>query len=283
MIPCNMKIVADSSSDVLSIEHVPFASAPLKIITSEKEYVDDTELDVYGMVEDLLSYSDKSSTACPSPEDWLNAFGDAQYVFCVTITSNLSGSCNSANIAKNDYEAEHPGRKVLVIDSLSAGMELKLIIEKLQEKILAGKDFEEISREIMEYKEHTGLMFMLESMRNLANNGRVSKIVASAAGVLGIRAVGKASDVGTLEPMEKCRGEKKALPTIMKIMKELKYVGGRVLIGHCFNESAALKLKDLLLKEFPEAQIDLHPTRGLCSFYAEKGGLMVGFEKQGAV
>jgi len=60
-------------------------------------------------------------------------------------------------------------------------------------------------------------------------------------------------------------------------------VGGRVLIGHCFNESAALKLKDLLLKEFPEAQIDLHPTRGLCSFYAEKGGLMVGFEKQGAV
>ena len=103
MNPWNMKIVADSSCDIFSLESVPFASAPLRIITDEKEYVDDQHLDVAQMVDDLLSYSGKSGTACPGTGDWLDAFGDASYVFCVTITSNLSGSFNSARVAKQEY------------------------------------------------------------------------------------------------------------------------------------------------------------------------------------
>lgn len=283
MNPYNMKIVADSSADVFELDKIPFAAAPLKIMTDEKEYVDDKDLDVEGMVNDLLAYSGKSSSACPSPQAWVDAFGDAQYVFCVTITSNLSGSYNSANIAKNDYEAEYPGRKVMVIDSLSAGSELGLIIDKLQELICEGKTFEEICDLITEYQKHTGLVFMLESLKNLANNGRVSKIVASAAGVLGIRIVGKASDVGTLEQLAKCRGERNALPTMFKIMKELGYAGGRLIIGHCLNEKAAIKFKEMVLAEFPDCKTELRNLGALCSFYAEKGGLLVGFEKQGAV
>ena len=88
MNPHNMKIVADSSSDVLTMADVPFASAPLKIITTQKEYVDDAALDVISMANDMLSYTDKSSTACPGIGDWLDAFGDAPYVFCVTANGN---------------------------------------------------------------------------------------------------------------------------------------------------------------------------------------------------
>ena len=94
-----VKIVADSSSDVLTLAGMPFASAPLKIVTAEKEYTDDSDLNVPAMVEDLLAYNGKSGSACPSVGDWMAAFGDAHNIFCVTITSNLSGSYNAARLA----------------------------------------------------------------------------------------------------------------------------------------------------------------------------------------
>ena len=275
-----IKIVADSSADVTALPGVAFEYAPLKIITASKEYVDDSTLDVSAMVNDLLSYKGKSSTSCPNASDWLHAFGDAEWVFCVTITGTLSGSYNAAMLAKDLYEEEHPDRRVFVLNSLSAGPEIALAIEKLRELILSGKDFDDITNEISEYaKDKTGLLFMLESMKNLANNGRVSPLVAKVAGVLGIRVVGKASDKGDLEPLSKCRGEKKPLDAIVGQLVSLGYNGGRIKIAHCFNESAATKLEALIKEKFAYAQIDIYNCRGLCSFYAEKGGMLVGFEK----
>lgn len=275
----HIKIVADSSSDVLAMTGVAFESAPLKIITANKEYVDDAALDVHGMVEELHQYKGKSSTSCPNAADWLAAFGDAQWVFCVTITGTLSGSYNAACMAKESYEEEYPDRRVFVLNSLTAGPEICLILEKLQELINEGLEFDEICRKITAYCKRSGLLFMLESMKNLANNGRVSPLVAKMAGLLGIRVVGKASDRGDLEPLHKCRGESKALETIVQQMRELGYAGGKVRIAHCFNGAAAQKLKELLRQQFEKAQIRLYACRGLCSFYAERGGMLVGFEK----
>ena len=273
------KIVVDSSADTYKWEGMSFASAPLKIITENKEYIDDSDLNVEEMVNELLVYSGKSSTACPSPLDWLKAFGKTQYIFCITITSGLSGSYNSAMIAKNDYEEHNKDCKVCVIDSLSTGPEMRLLIEKINEYVNDGLEFEEISQKIIEYSKSTGLVFMLESMRNLANNGRVSKIAAKTAGILGIRAVGIASDTGTLQLMEKSRGEKKAITSIVEILKKSGFQKGKIRIGHCFNENGAEKLKDAIICLFGNVDIQIYPLGGLCSFYAEKGGLLVGFEK----
>ena len=197
----NMKIVTDSSADIRELAGADFASAPLKIITADKEYVDDEALDVEGMVNDLASYKGRSTTSCPNTADWLSAFGDAEEIFCVTITSGLSGSYNSAVVAAKAYLEEHPERKVRVVDSLSTGPEMRLIMEKIAELHREGRSFDEISEAIDGYKKTTGLIFMLESMRNLANNGRVSHLVAKFAGLLGIRVVAKASDVGDIEPL----------------------------------------------------------------------------------
>ena len=127
-----IKIVADSSANVLALEDVDFAAAPLKINTNEQEFIDDEALDVDAMVQWFDSYKGKSKTSCPNPVDWLEAFGDAEEVFCVAITSGLSGSYNAACIAKQMHEDAHEDRKVYVIDSLSAGPELMLLIEKLE-------------------------------------------------------------------------------------------------------------------------------------------------------
>ena len=274
-----IKIVADSSANVLALEQTAFAAAPLKVITDVREFVDDAVLDVDAMVSWFDSYKGKSKTSCPNPADWLEAFGDADEVYCVTITSGLSGSYNAACIAKQMYESENEGKRVCVIDSLSAGPELVLIIEKLEEYIGQGMSFGDICREIEAYKQRTGLTFMLESLKNFAANGRVSPAVAKIAGVLGIRIVGKASDQGTLEPTNKCRGVEKSLAAILSHLKSNGLATGKVRIAHCMNEAAAQKLKEMIRAQMAQVNVQIHRCKGLCSYYAEKGGLLVGFEK----
>ena len=275
-----IKIVTDSASNMYTLEGVAFEVAPLKIITNEKEYVDDASLDVANMVKELSVYKGRSGTACPGVGDWLSAFEGCDIVYCVTIISTLSGSYNAAMTAKHQYEEENPGKKVFVLDSYSAGPEMKLHVEKLKDLVLAGKDHDTICKEITEYKEqHTSLVFSLESLHNLANNGRISPAVAKIAGLIGIRMVGDVSEEGQLHPTDKCRGEKKAILTLFKNMKAKGYAGGTVVIDHCFNEAAANALKDLIKSEFADATIRIETTSGLCSFYAEKGGLMIGFER----
>ncbi len=274
-----VKIVTDSASNMYSMEGVDFASVPLKIITNEKEYVDDVSLDVEAMVEELSVYKGRSGTACPGVGDWLAAFEGYDVIYCVTIISTLSGSYNAAVTAGRQYEEEHPGKKVFVLDSYSAGPEMKLHVEKLRELVLAGKEFDTVCKEIKEYKEkHTSLVFSLESLHNLANNGRVSPAIARIASLVGLRMVGDVSPEGQLHPTDKSRGEKRALAAIFRNMKRLGYQGRKLLIDHCFNEKTASKLKEIVLSEFPLAEVIISKTGALCSFYAEKGGLMIGFE-----
>ena len=275
----NYKIIADSSADKINVTNIPTASAPLKIITNGREFIDDENLNADEMVAYLKSYSGKSSTACPGVNDWLSAFGDSQNIFCITISSNLSGSFNSACLAASEYETEFPDRNVFVIDSLSTGGEMQLIIEKLEELILSGIPFDEICKQITEYQKSTGLLFMLQSLKNLANNGRVSHAVAKISGILGIRIIGLASDEGRLDITDKSRGDKKALTSIIERMKAAGCKNGKIRISHCQNEAFAETLKSEFEKEFKTSDIKIQKTGGLCSFYAESGGVIIGFEK----
>ena len=272
------QIAMDSSANLLSMEGVPFASVPLKIVTDQREFVDEPGLNLDAMLEYLAAYKGRSGTSCPNVGDWLAAFGGADRVFAVTITSALSGCCNAALQARDVYEEEHPGRRVCVLDSLSTGPEMALIAEKLRELIGSGKDFDTIETEIRAYMTHTHLMFTLESLNNMARNGRVSPLIAKACGLLGIRILGQASTEGTLQPLHKCRGEAKALKKLVEEMKKAGYRGGRVRVVHCKNPQAAEELAAQLREEFPGCDLTVGSTTALCSFYAERGGILVGFE-----
>lgn len=271
-----IQLVLDSSADITSMEGIPFAYAPLKVSTAERDFTDDDNVNTADMVDYLASYKGRSTTSCPNAEDWLTAFGEASEILCITITGGLSGSYNTACTAKEIYESEHPDRRVVVIDSKTAGPEITLMAEKARDLAVLGKSPDEIAADLKSYK--TELLFMLESLRNFANNGRVSKAVAMTAGVLGIRAIGRASDEGTLEVLSKARGAVRALETLLGHLKEYGYKGGKVRIHHCFNEETAHKLAECVRQAFPAARVVIAPLRGLCSFYAEKGGVLLGFE-----
>ena len=124
------KIVADSACNIVSGEDSTFASVPMKIV-AEREYVDDAHLDVAQMVEDLKQYKGKSGSSCPNVGEWLEAFGDAEEVFGITISKHLSGSYNAARHAADTYMAEHPERKVFIFDSLATGPEMMMLAQKI--------------------------------------------------------------------------------------------------------------------------------------------------------
>ncbi len=229
------------------------------------------------MVADLQAFKGKSGSSCPNVGEWLEAFGDHDRVYGITITKNLSGSYNAAKQAAESYMEEHPGKQAYIFDSLSAGPELMFIAEKIRECEEKGLSFQETVGTVREFHNHLHTLFCLESMMNLARNGRVNIAVAKVAGMLGIRVVGTVQG-GTIVPTQKPRGAKKATEALIGEMMARGYNGGRVRIAHCFGEENAKLFADAVHAKFPKADIYLEPTGALCSFYAEKGGLMIGYE-----
>lgn len=274
----SFKIISDSSSNILASEYDNFNTVPLKILIGDREYVDNEALELDALFNDMSTSKEKCSTSCPNVFDWTNEFEGNQEIFAITITSSLSGSYASAVQAKEDYLSAHPDAKICVLDSLSTGPEMELVIEKLISLRESGASFEEAEKQIKLYMKKTHLLVTLESLKNLAKNGRVSNTVAKLAGVLGIRVIGIASDEGKLESIHKCRGEKKALETLKEEMIKLGFIGGKLRISHCENLKAAENFKNMILSVFPKCNIKIRCCTGLCSFYAERGGMIIGFE-----
>ena len=272
------KIVADSSCDMWELNGVDFAVAPMTISTDNKHYVDNQELDVHLMSEELAKYKGVSHTACPSVGSWLDCYEGYDEVFVVTLTGAMSGTYNSAMTAKGIYEEENENVKVHVFDSLSTGPEMRLLIEKLKEMIEEDLPFEEIVEKGQDYLNHSRLFFALKSLHNFAMNGRVSKAVASAIGVLNISIFATASEEGTIQQISKCRGEKKVVKSMIEHLENAGYHGGKVRISHAENLKLAQNVRDKILEIYPNADIIIYPMGGLCTYYAEIGGLLVGCE-----
>lgn len=272
------KIVADSAANTYELPNTPFAFVPLTVHCEGKEFVDTPAMDLEEMLSTLRGTKERSTTSCPNMQDWLESFGNADEIYAVAITGALSGSYNAAEQAKAAYLEQHPTAKVHVINTLSAGPEMTLIIERLAALKNAGCTFEETVAGITAYGKKTKLAFCLESVQNFARNGRISVAKAKLVGALGVRIVGRASDEGTLQQEHLCRGAGKGLQTLLAEIRQNGFCGGKVRIHHCRNLKAAEALRDALQKEARYCDIDIRHCGALCSFYAEEGGLLVGYE-----
>ena len=276
------KIVSDSGCDFRELKDLAldtnFENVPLTIQVGQEIFIDNAELNIDLMMEKMYASSTASKSACPSPDDYLKAFAGADNIFVVTITGTLSGSHNSAQVAKKLYLEEHPNVNIHVIDSLSAGGEVDLIVEKINDLIDQGLSFEEVVSAITAYQEKTKLLFVLAKVDNLVKNGRLSKLIGTVVGLLNIRMVGEASETGTLELLQKARGAKKSLQAAYEELIKAGYAGGRIVMAHRSNDKFCQQLSERVRETFPQADIKVLPTSGLCSFYAEEGGLLMGYE-----
>lgn len=278
------KIVADSGCDYRTIENLAvdtlFESVPLTIQVGNEIFIDNAQLNIDDMMKKMYATSSASKSACPSPDDYMKAFDGASNIFVVTITGTLSGSHNSAQVAKKLYLEEHPDVNIHIIDTLSAGGENDLIIKKLNFLIGQGLSYEEVVTEITAYQTKTKLLFVLAKVDNLVKNGRLSKLVGAVVGLLNIRMVGEASQDGKLELLQKARGAKKSLIAAFDELIKAGYAGGQIIIAHRNNLKFCQQFSEMVREKFPQAVIEVIPTSGLCSFYAEENGLLMGYEIQ---
>lgn len=277
------KILTDTGSNIREITNLPedttFDLIPLILHVDKKDFVDVPSLDIEELI-GAVKGSSSSSSACPAPGAYAEKFSGADNVICFTLSSELSGSYNSAELGKSIALEQNPDANIHIFNSRSAGGELDLLVKKAISLVDEGKDFDEVIAGLTDYHANTHKGYMLKSIENLVKNGRVNKVVGSLVGLLNIHVIGIRSNEGTIEMSNRARGEKKALKIFLKDLIENGYSGGKMELAHVLNPDLADTFADQVREKFPNADINIVPTSGLCSFYAEKGGLMVGYEKQ---
>lgn len=274
-------IVTDSSCDLLSTSkmngEMQISSVPFTISVGNQDFVDSEELDIHLMLDAMEQAECASHTSCPSPNEWLEQFEKADYTIAITISSQLSGSMNSAMAAKEMAVELYPEKKIAVLDSRSTGPELVLCVEEIEKQIQKGSEFEDVVSYAEKFLKKTKVMFALSSFDNLIKNGRMSKITGFIAKKLGMWGIGIGSEEGKIVMESKVRGTKKAVEELIANMKKKGFCGNKVAISHCDNPMLAQTLKKRIREVWKNAEVEILPMRGLCSYYAERGGLIVSY------
>lgn len=275
------KIISDSSCDLdkdyLQGKDIEFDIVPFVVNILGQEFVDDGTHNVAQMLSVLSTTQEKSTSACPPPQVFYDSM-TADINFVVTISSQLSGSYNSACVAQK--MAEEDGKKVYVIDSrATCGVQI-LIIDKLVELIESGLSFDEICTQIQKYTDERNLVFVLKNFDNLIRNGRVLKIVAKLAVIINLNPVCIKSPEGTIEIKEKVIGNKKTVRRMVEIIGENggDLEGREIIISHCLADVEAETVKQKILATYPQLKgVRVIPTKVLASFYALEQGMIISY------
>lgn len=275
-------IIADSSCNLRDFQpQAPdtiYRFAPLKINVAGEEFIDNAELDVAELNRRVSEEETASSSACPSVGEWADLFRSADNVIAITISGNLSGSFEAAVMAR-DLVLEEGERNIFIVNSRAAGGKLELLAVEVDRYLCQHPDctFNEVVAHICSVEQASTVLFLLSSYENLAKAGRMPKMAGALANKLKIRILGTASSEGTIKIVGPARSQKKAFEKIIACMKGDGYSGGPVYIDHAFNEKAAQELSDRIHVDWPEAEVVILPCGGLCSYYAEEEGLIIGY------
>lgn len=277
----SIKIVADSSCDLNAEmkKEMGITLVPFTLYVGDSVYTDDENLDIKGMLKKMRECPNPARTACPSPNDFVKAYEGSDSVFCVTISSKLSGTYESAVMAKKMLLEGKDDRFVHIFDSLSASIGETMIGIKIFELAKKSYDNLQIVDKVNEYIKGMKTIFLLESLENLMKNGRLSKVKGRIASLLNIKPILGANGEGDIELVESVRGYKRAFMRFADIIGERgekleeKIIG----ISHCNCLERAEEFKRELQKRYKFKDIIIVETAGLSSVYAEQGGIVVAF------
>ena len=275
-----LNLVSDSSCDLFSGElPSPYARltvVPMCLHVGGQDYPDLPGLDIPALLESLSHYP--SSSACPSPAAFAEAFEQGEETVCVTISANLSGTYNAAMAARELVLAEHPEKKIFVLDSKATAGVMILLLRKAARLAEEGVPFEELCGQLLDYQASLRICFTLEHFDNLVKNGRMPPIAGVLLQTLGIRIIADATPQGTIHVAKKARGTAQTAQSIVQLMMESKpCAGSRVIICHCQNPEGAERLRSLILNRLHVESVEVLPCHGLTSFYAMDKGLIVSY------
>lgn len=276
-----MRIVADSSCDVTKEmkERIGLTLVPLTITVGEKHYIDDENLDLDAMLDAIDAYPEPAKSACPSPQAFMDAFKEQGSIFVITLTAALSGTYNSAMIAKDLFIQDHQEKFIHVFDSKGSSVRETMIALKIDELIQKGISELEIVKQVNEYIENNRFIFQLGSLDTMIKNGRISKLKGFIANALNIRPILFASPTGEAELIENVRTEKKSIQRLVEIIGEnCNDFSDKILgISHCEALEKAEQIKKEIESRYNFKEVFIVPMQGLSSLYTNRGGITISF------
>lgn len=278
-------IVADTSCETTAEmrEKYGVIYASFKIDVDHTTYVDDENLDLDGYIDHMNSSPNPIKTACPSPGEYKEALerADAEELFIITISSKLSGSYESAVVAKEMFLGEYPDRKVHIIDSKSAVAGETIVYLELTSLLDKNLEFEEIVDRITKYVDNAKTLFVLEDLSNLIKNGRIKKTAGLIANMLSIKPVMTAND-GEIELHELSRGINNSLDKMVKAIGNFVQdtVGKRIVVSHVRAPEKVERIIENIKRLYEFTSIEIVQARGLSSGYAADKGIVIAFEQQ---
>ena len=274
------KIVIDSCGELLDEwkQDTRFESVPLTLTVGNENIIDDSTFDQADFLKKVADCPECPKSACPSPERYRKAFDcDADHVYCVTLSAELSGSYNSAMLGRSLVEEKHPGKKIHIFNSCSASVGETLIALKIQECEEKGMDYKQTINTVEHYISQQNTFFVLENLETLRKNGRLSRVKALVASALKIKPVMGATQEGTICQLDQARGMNKALVKMVEHIQEVTTdsVNRTLAISHCNCAQRAQMLKEALEEKMNLKKILVLDTAGVSSMYANDGGIIV--------
>ena len=274
------KIAIDSCGELLDEwkNDERIESIPLTLTVGGENIIDDATFDQKDFLKKVADCPECPKSACPSPERYMKAYEcEAEHIYAVTLSAELSGSYNSAILGKNLFLEEQPEKKVHVFNSKSASGGQSLIAMKIVECEEKGLSFEEVVSEVEKYIEEMSTFFVLENLETLRKNGRLSRVKALVASALKIKPVMGSTPEGTICQLDQARGMNKA------IVKMVDHIGEKginipektVAITHCNCPERAKMLEEAIREKLNPAKIVVMDTAGVSSMYANDGGVIV--------
>ena len=274
-------IIGDSCTDLTKEwkqnEHIRLV--PLSIEIDGEIIVDDETFDQASFLRKMKASPNCPKSACPSPDEYARYFDQADEIYVITLSGNLSGSYNSAMIAADIYQEEQGKKKIHIFDSCSASVGQLLLAMKIEELKKAGKNFEEVCKEVTAFRDKKQTMFVLESLDTLRKNGRLSGLQAILASALNIKPVMRGTIDGQIEKRDQARGINRAIQMMAKYVAEDAHdASSRILaIAHCNNRERAEFTRKAITKLVTFRDVVIVDTAGISSLYANDGGIIVSF------
>ena len=274
------KVVIDSCGELLDEwkQDPRFESVALTLSVDGVNIIDDETFDQADFLKRVAECPECPKSACPSPERYMRAFDcEAEHVYAVTLSAELSGSYNSAVLGKNLLQEDHPDRQIHIFNSKSASVGQTLIAMKIQECEEAGLPFEQVIETVDAYIEQQHTFFVLDNLETLRKNGRLSKVKALVASALKIKPVMGSTEEGAIYQLDQARGINKALVKMAQaIVEKTADSEQKVLaISQCNCHERAILLKNALEERMPMKKIVILDTAGVSSMYANDGGVIV--------
>lgn len=276
----NYKIIVDSCGELTEEMKTSgkYETASLEIELQGKHIVDDETFDQAEFLKLVAESPECPKSSCPSPERYMEAYHcDAEHIYAVTLSAELSGSYNSAVLGRNLYEEEYGEKKIHIFNSRSASVGETLIALKAAECEEKGMSFEEAVETVEAYIEEQHTYFVLETLDTLRKNGRLTGIKAVVATALNIKPVMGSTPEGTICQLGQARGIKKALVKMVEqVAEDVKNSKDKILaIAHCNCRDRAEAVKNMILEKITVKDVIILDTAGISSMYAADGGVIV--------